>query len=65
MKLSRNKNLDVNVVKDFGSEWSRFDQSILSAADQAEIFEDYFHIFPIPTEASPYSRPLYAIAVLS
>ncbi len=46
MKLSRNKNLDINVVKDFGSEWSRFDQSILSAADQAEIFEDYFHIFP-------------------
>jgi SAM-dependent methyltransferase len=46
VKLSRNKNLDINVVKDFGSEWSRFDQSILSAADQAEIFEDYFHIFP-------------------
>jgi ubiquinone/menaquinone biosynthesis C-methylase UbiE len=46
VKLSRNKNLDVSVVKDFGSEWSRFDQSILSAADQVEIFEDYFHIFP-------------------
>ena len=46
MKLSGNKNLDVNVVKDFGSEWSRFDQSSLSAADQAEMFEGYFHIFP-------------------
>lgn len=39
-------NLDVDVVRDFGSEWSRFDQSSLSAADQAEMFEGYFHIFP-------------------
>jgi len=46
MKLSGNKNLDVNVVKDFGSEWSRFDQSILSPDDHSELFEDYFHIFP-------------------
>jgi len=45
MGLKQN-NMDVNVVKDFGSEWSRFDQSKLSAADQAEIFENYFHIFP-------------------
>ncbi|TRZ92013.1 MAG: class I SAM-dependent methyltransferase [Methanosarcinales archaeon] len=40
------KNLDVNVVKHFGSEWSRFDQSGLSATDHTEIFNDYFHIFP-------------------
>lgn len=40
------KNLDANVVKDFGSEWSRFDQSGLSATDHAEMFDDYFHIFP-------------------
>lgn len=46
MRLSGNKNLDVTVVRDFGSEWSRFDQSSLSAADQAEMFEGYFHIFP-------------------
>lgn len=46
MRLPGNKNLDVNVVKDFGSEWSRFDQSSLSAVDQAEMFEGYFHIFP-------------------
>ena len=46
MSLSGNRNLDENVVKDFGSEWSRFDQSNLSAVDRAEIFEGYFHIFP-------------------
>lgn len=40
------KNLDANVVKDFGSEWSRFDQSGLSAADHTKMFHDYFHIFP-------------------
>ena len=39
-------NIDVNVVRDFGSEWSRFDQSSLSAADQAEMFKGYFQIFP-------------------
>ncbi len=42
----KHTNLDVHVVRDFGSEWSRFDQSSLSAADQAEMFEGYFHIFP-------------------
>jgi len=39
-------NQDADVVRDFGSEWSRFDQSSLSSADQAEIFEGYFYIFP-------------------
>jgi len=42
----KHTNMDVNVVRDFGSEWSRFDQSSLSAVDQAEIFEGYFYIFP-------------------
>ncbi len=42
----KHTNIDKNVVKDFGSEWSRFDQSDLSATDQAEMFEGYFHIFP-------------------
>lgn len=46
MRVFGNKNLDVNVVRDFGSEWSRFDQSSLSVADRAEMFEGYFHIFP-------------------
>jgi len=42
----KHANMDVDVVRDFGSEWGRFDQSSLSAADQAEIFKGYFHIFP-------------------
>jgi ubiquinone/menaquinone biosynthesis C-methylase UbiE len=42
----KHSNIDMNVVKDFGSEWSRFDQSRLLAADKAEVFDDYFHIFP-------------------
>lgn len=39
-------NMDEKVVRDFGSEWSRFDQSSLSATDQMKVFNDYFHIFP-------------------
>ena len=42
----KHTNMNADVVRDFGSEWSRFDQSGLSAADQAEIFNGYFHIFP-------------------
>lgn len=45
-RVVKQNNLDYEVVKDFGSEWSRFDQSSLSAADQAEMFDGYFHIFP-------------------
>ena len=48
-------NMDLNVVRDFGSEWTRFDQSGLSAAEKSEIFEGYFHIFPwdsLPPEPS-------------
>jgi ubiquinone/menaquinone biosynthesis C-methylase UbiE len=40
------KNIDLQVVKDFGSEWSRFNQSSLSEDDHREMFESYFHIFP-------------------
>jgi SAM-dependent methyltransferase len=40
------KNLDVNTVKSFGDEWTRFDQSELSAAESEKIFEDYFALFP-------------------
>lgn len=39
-------NIDRAVVKDFGSEWSRFDQARLDATDRAEMFQDFFHIFP-------------------
>lgn len=40
------RNIDDQVVKDFGSEWSRFDQSKLSESDHQGMFESYFHIFP-------------------
>jgi ubiquinone/menaquinone biosynthesis C-methylase UbiE len=39
-------NIDEKVVKDFGSEWSRFDQSQLREQDHKGMFESYFHIFP-------------------
>lgn len=40
------KNLDVNTVNSFGDEWSRFDQSELSAVEAARIFNEYFAVFP-------------------
>ena len=46
MNSTKINNLDAKTVEGFGDEWSRFDQSSLSAADQAEMFEGYFHIFP-------------------
>jgi len=42
----RNCNIDPDVVKDFGSEWKRFDQKDLSAEDRSAMFESYFDIFP-------------------
>ena len=41
-----NANQDIGVVKGFGDEWSRFDQSGLSADERQEIFDSYFAIFP-------------------
>ena len=52
-----NKNLDVNTVKSFGDEWSRFDQSQLSEAEALKIFDEYFAIFPwdaLPPNASGF-----------
>ena len=40
------KNLDVNTVKSFGDEWSRFDQSGLSPVEAQRIFDEYFSVFP-------------------
>ena len=40
------KNIDEQVVKDFGSEWSRFDQSKLSNSDHKKLFDNYFLLFP-------------------
>jgi SAM-dependent methyltransferase len=35
-----------NVVEGFGDEWTRFDQSSLSAVELEKLSEDYFGIFP-------------------
>lgn len=43
------KNLDSNTVNSFGDEWSRFDQSGLSAAEAERIFNEYFAVFPWET----------------
>ncbi len=40
------ENLDKNVVEGFGDEWTRFDQSGLSASELEAMFENYFSIFP-------------------
>lgn len=40
------ENLDKNVVEGFGDEWTRFDQSGLSATELEAMFENYFSIFP-------------------
>ena len=40
------KNLDVDTVKSFGDEWSRFDQFELSAAEATKVFDEYFAVFP-------------------
>ena len=39
-------NLDDRTVAGFGAEWRAFDQSTLSSADQADMFQRYFGIFP-------------------
>jgi SAM-dependent methyltransferase len=39
-------NIDRLTVDSFGSEWSRFDQSGLSAEEHAKLFDAYFSIFP-------------------
>ncbi len=45
--MSNQNNLKDNVIKDFGDEWSEFDQSSLKLKELNEIFNQYFHIFPI------------------
>ncbi len=39
-------NIHEEVVKGFGDEWQRFDQSKLSAAELSVMFDSYFNIFP-------------------
>ena len=40
------KNIDEIVVKDFGKEWSQFDQSDVSSEELSKIFQQYFILFP-------------------
>lgn len=40
------ENIDRNVVRGFGDEWSRFDQSALSKTELEQMFDNYFNIFP-------------------
>jgi ubiquinone/menaquinone biosynthesis C-methylase UbiE len=40
------ENIDKLVVEGFGDEWSRFDQSALSAEELERMFDNYFNIFP-------------------
>lgn len=39
-------NIDQTVVKDFGTEWTRFNQSNLDEDEQRAIFDAYFAVFP-------------------
>lgn len=40
------KNLDVDSVRSFGNEWSRFKQDKLNPMEHDELFNNYFQIFP-------------------
>ncbi len=48
MQISADNNLDPQVARGFGREWSTFRQDTghLSAQQRQEIFDDYFRIFP-------------------
>ena len=39
-------NLDINTVKSFGEEWSRYDQTELKYEEAEKYFNDYFAVFP-------------------
>ncbi|MCA1653691.1 MAG: class I SAM-dependent methyltransferase [Sphingomicrobium sp.] len=40
------RNIDLKTVVGFGEEWAAFDQRALDAAEWAELFDNYFSIFP-------------------
>ena len=44
--MTQSRNFDRNTVEGFGYEWNRFDQSVPSDQEQAEIFNKYFSVFP-------------------
>jgi len=44
--MKENPNIDKTVVKEFGMEWSKFDQDGVSNSELQDIFNDYFFVFP-------------------
>lgn len=56
-EISLKRNVDLDTVKSFGDEWSKFDQSELSANEAGKIFDEYFAVFPwdkLPKNASGF-----------
>jgi ubiquinone/menaquinone biosynthesis C-methylase UbiE len=48
MKIATEENVDANVARGFGDEWSKFrqDETSLTRAERERIFQSYFRIFP-------------------
>ena len=46
MQKKDKKNINLEVVKGFGEEWTHFDQSSLPPEEREQIFNQYFSIFP-------------------
>jgi SAM-dependent methyltransferase len=44
--MTRQPNLDADVVEGFGDEWSRFDSRGMTPEDLRQMFDQYFAIFP-------------------
>ena len=44
--MIQKENLDIETVKGFGDEWTRFDQSEVPAGERQDLFDSYFRIFP-------------------
>lgn len=59
MQQEKLNNYDPQTVRDFGEEWSRFDQSGLPDPELQELFRAYFRIFPweaLPANAAGFDR---------
>jgi len=57
MRDQMGRNLDVDTVKSFGDEWSRFDQLELAESEANRIFDEYFAVFPwekLPKDATGF-----------